>query len=184
MGSICGRTTRGSDNVIEECESDDQDVADNNYGIDPKAAIEAHNHLRAFHGAPPLTWDEDLATHAVMAAHACLMDGRLHHNNAAEYCEGQNIFSKTTIGKANKTGAKQAVQSWYDEIQNYDFDNPGLDAGTGHFTQVVWKGTTKVGMAKVTTQVGQTETCYIIANYSEAGNLEGEFEENVDPPQE
>jgi hypothetical protein len=38
-----------------------------------------------------------------------------------------------------------ATQAWYDEIKDYDWENPGFSMETGHFTQVVWKGTTKVG---------------------------------------
>lgn len=33
-----------------------------------------------------------------------------------------------------------ASQSWYDEIEFYDFGKPDFSSETGHFTQVIWKG--------------------------------------------
>ena len=30
----------------------------------------------------------------------------------------------------------------------YDFDNGGFSAGTGHFTQVVWKDSVKLGIGQ------------------------------------
>ena len=42
----------------------------------------------------------------------------------------------------------KATISWYNELfdPGYDFDQPGFSKGTGHFTQVVWNGSTKLGM--------------------------------------
>ena len=36
---------------------------------------------------------------------------------------------------------------WYNERNNYDFKNGLSNAYTGHFTQVIWKETTKIGCA-------------------------------------
>merc|ERR1712113_687437 len=70
----------------------------------------------------------------------------------------------------------KAVDMWYDEIKDYDFGSPGFDMKTGHFTQVVWKGTTKLGC-------GYTEG-YVACRYCDtAGNItnEGMFKANVLP---
>ena len=42
----------------------------------------------------------------------------------------------------------KATISWYNELfdPGYNFDNPGFSKGTGHFTQVVWNGSKKLGM--------------------------------------
>ena len=41
----------------------------------------------------------------------------------------------------------------------------------GHFTQVVWKETTKVGFGKVTRQNGEDIEEVVVARYSPAGNF-------------
>ena len=54
---------------------------------------------------------------------------------------------------------------------------------TGHFTQVVWKGSKRLGVGKAKgkwTYQGTTYDCeYIVARYSPGGNVAGAFPENV-----
>ena len=38
-----------------------------------------------------------------------------------------------------------ATNAWYDEAPQYDYSQPRFSGSTGHFTQLVWKETTKVG---------------------------------------
>lgn len=49
----------------------------------------------------------------------------------------------------------------------------------GHFTQVVWKDTKELGIAKATGKKGGT---YVVANYNPSGNFIGKFSENVPKP--
>merc|ERR1719334_1951282 len=64
---------------------------------------------------------------------------------------------------------------WYDEVKSYNFGYQGFSMATGHFTQVVWKETTHVGLS--------ASSCgnFIFANYFPAGNMAGSFERNVLP---
>lgn len=41
---------------------------------------------------------------------------------------------------------EEAVKAWYDEIKSYNFDKAEFTPQTGHFTQVVWKGSQKLGV--------------------------------------
>ena len=61
----------------------------------------------------------------------------------------------------------------------YHFDG-GFSSGTGHFTQVIWKESTKLGIGRVEKHVDRYGRCaFIVARYKVAGNLLGAFTENV-----
>ena len=71
------------------------------------------------------------------------------------------------------------VDLWYDEVEYYDFDDPGTSTdpskAIGHFTQVVWKGSTKLGCGVASCPSGQVVVC----QYSAAGNYLGQYGDNV-----
>jgi len=72
---------------------------------------------------------------------------------------------------------KVATQSWYDEMKFYNYGRPGFSSQTGHFTQVIWKGSTKLGVG-----IGfssDKRKVYVVANYSPPGNYQGQFPQNV-----
>ncbi|KAG0321794.1 hypothetical protein BGZ97_010356 [Linnemannia gamsii] len=96
--------------------------------------LNAHNTLRAKHGAPALTWDTTSAKHGDNWLKAC--DFKHSHGKY-----GENLA-------AGYKDFPAAVQAWYDEVKDYDFNNPGFSGKTGHFTQVVWKSSKTLGCAK------------------------------------
>ena len=63
---------------------------------------------------------------------------------------GENLYTSSSWGSQKQTfNAKSAVQSWYDEIK--DFKYKTLTFGNfrgkavGHFTQVIWAETQRIG---------------------------------------
>jgi len=74
---------------------------------------------------------------------------------------------------------RKATQNWYDEIGQYNYTYGGFSMNTGHFTQVVWKGTKEVGFGKATSN---SNVVFVVANYFPAGNMQGQFQKNVSPP--
>ncbi len=72
------------------------------------------------------------------------------------------------------------LNAWVYEVEQYDYSNPGFTEGTGHFTQYVWKESTKVGCAWNTVECdGQA---IFMCNYNPPGNVEGQYQANVLPP--
>jgi glioma pathogenesis-related protein 2 len=101
---------------------------------------------------------------------------------------GENIYASyttestldpTTLGEA-------AVKEWYDEIKDYNYANPGFSSETGHFTQVVWKGSTKLGcgaaQGTATIEGNKYNAFYVVCQYAPAGNVQGQFPDNVLKP--
>jgi pathogenesis-related protein 1 len=135
------------------------------------AVLDAHNRARAEHCAPPLEWSEELAGAA--AAWGQELAGRgcpLAHSQGGL---GENLFAAT----AGSRGPDHVVQAWLSERDAFDFERGGFSMETGHFTQVVWKGTERVGCA--------TRECdgldLWICNYDPPGNIRGGYRENVSP---
>lgn len=67
----------------------------------------------------------------------------------------------------------------YEEVKDYNFRRGGWQGGTGHFTQVVWKGTKELGMARAKTSDGGST--YVVGRYRPAGNVINFMEDNVFP---
>ena len=55
----------------------------------------------------------------------------------------------------------------------------GFTGGTGHFTQVVWKESTTLGIGKATAKSNGMYCTYVVGRYKKAGNFMGKFKENV-----
>ena len=143
-----------------------------------ESALKKHNEYRALHKAEPLIISEDLNKIAQKyAEHIASINTMVHSKNKYNGDSlGENIYwcSGMLINGADMT------TSWYDEISDYRFNNPGFQSGTGHFTQVVWKGSKQVGFGYAQASDGGY---YGVANYYPAGNINTPqyFRENVIP---
>ena len=78
------------------------------------------------------------------------------------------------------SAATQATKMWYDEVKDYDYNNPGFTMKTGHFTQVVWKNSKKLGVGVYRDRANKR--VYVCALYSPPGNYQGQFPDNVKQP--
>merc|ERR550534_329113 len=73
----------------------------------------------------------------------------------------------------------RATYMWYNECVDPGYTyGPKKSPGTGHFTQVVWRGSTHVGAARI--KAGMES--YVVANYIPAGNFVGRYKANVPKP--
>ena len=119
-----------------------------------EAALEEHNRLRALHeDTEPLELCADLCEEAqvriwmlasffknvLLKAYAELLMGEDRFDHADDLDGvGENLACATGMSETVVEEAVRATKSWYDELEDpgYDYENPGFNGGTGHFTQV------------------------------------------------
>ncbi|XP_064535158.1 Golgi-associated plant pathogenesis-related protein 1 isoform X1 [Drosophila montana] len=151
--------------------------AQQGYGYDSQESFEqevlkAHNAHRAQHNAPPLELDGSLNKLATNWAQHLLANNRMEHRQNSGY--GENIY----MASGGNLGGADAVDSWYNEINDYNWRSPSFQMNTGHFTQVVWKSSKRLGVGFAR----RGNTIYVVCNYDPPGNYNNMYRENVSPP--
>lgn len=135
--------------------------------------METHNQYRVMHGAVPLNWSPGLANAAQAWAEKIAREGSLSHASREDrYYKGENVCRMSSHFTVD-----DALRIWYSEKGNYDYDKPGFDLSTGHFTQVVWRDTREVGVGMAKSPDGKLT--YMVARYNPPGNILNRFKENV-----
>ena len=134
-----------------------------------KGMTEAHNVIRRAHGIDAeLVWDEDLAEVSLewLQHLADNNDCRMEHNWDSPL--GENLMWATYY-----MDAESVVNGWASEEAFYDYDSNSCQPGEmcGHYTQIVWKSTERVGCAMITCK-GDTEYMWM-CNYDPPGNMVG-----------
>jgi pathogenesis-related protein 1 len=127
----------------------------------------AHNDVRAAVGVAALEWSNDLAAHAQTWANRIAASGcQLEHRTDDPY--GENLFWAS--GGA-KTPA-QVVGLWASEQASYDHASNRCARGQvcGHYTQIVWRATKRVGCGRASCGNGEVWVC----NYDPPGNFTGQ----------
>lgn len=129
----------------------------------------AHNVYRARHGVPPVFWSDIVAASAQSYAETCPSG-----HSASGY--GENL-----AWASYDMGVLSVVKMWYEEESRYDYESPGFKSGTGHFTQIIWKGSTEIGCASVVA-CGSGHSLKAntwVCQYNPPGNYRRQFSENV-----
>ena len=161
-------TVNANNNVVPENKNpNDSFISD---------ALARHNLLRKNHNADALQHNPELSQVAQKYAEYLASIDTMKHSN----CDwnGQRIGENLAMMMGAPLTGDVTTNLWYDEIKDYDFTNGGFSMTTGHFTQVVWKGTTDVGFGQAQSSKG---TYYAVGNYYPPGNVEGQFDANVLP---
>lgn len=130
---------------------------------------EAHNEVRRPLGVPDLAYDVELAD--VAAAWAVHLDEdeacSLVHDWDSPY--GENLFWSS--GRAT---VQDAVDGWADEVAFYDYESNTCEEGQmcGHYTQLVWSTTERVGCAVHSCSGNRGDILMCV--YEPAGNWVGQ----------
>lgn len=134
-----------------------------------------HNWYRKRHGSPKMVLVDRLNKCADAYAYKLACQRRLVHTSGLDYNE--NLFMSYDTSASKKDLVRQACKMWYDEIKLYSFSNPGFSMQTGHFTAMVWKGSTQLGIG-----CWAANGCVVVvACYKPHANFQGQFRTNVLP---
>jgi pathogenesis-related protein 1 len=102
--------------------------------------LAAHNAIRAKAKLPPLQWSSELAAYSKRWANTLQAKNLSIHNSSSPY--GENIF----VTGAGATPSI-VVGGWASESRNYDYRTNSCSGDCGHYTQIVWRDTRRVGCA-------------------------------------
>lgn len=138
-----------------------------------KEALDIHNEYRCKHHVPKLILSKKLCDYAKEWALILVKDEKLSHRDSRY---GENIFSMWSSGRVT---AKDACEKWYEEGKDYNYSVEPRNLKSGNFTQMIWKSSKEVGFAMIR---GKSGRVVIVANYHPAGNISGQFIENVLKP--
>jgi len=146
------------------------------------AILQLHDQARSEVGSPPplapLTWDSSLADAAQGWANTIGPVGRLCHIGSGASGQGENLAAYTS------GSVTTGVQGWYDEKPLYESNpepiNSSAPDGTnyhvwGHYTQMVWQNTQRIGCGKAPYARSPGSWTVLVCRYSPPGNVNGQF---------
>ncbi len=146
------------------------------------AIVEKVNCYRNYHQAPDVSWDNAVATSAQNWANYLATNNRFTHSGSNF---GENLFSMSSMSLPSEQTVviDRAIDSWYSEEENYDYSHPGFSMTTGHFTQLVWISTRKIGVGYAINQASPMKKAIVVMQYDPAGNMNtpSMFSQNVKP---
>jgi len=149
--------------------------------FDIAAIVTAHNKWRSDAGVKEkLSYSPELAASAQVWAHKLKQGNQCKMQHSAADGYGENLYWASAVNwsdgskELQKVTPKQVVDSWGSEKADYNYANNSCAAGKmcGHYTQVVWRGTQKVGCALAVCE--DTRQQVWVCQYQPAGNWVGE----------
>ncbi|XP_069629468.1 GLIPR1-like protein 2 [Haliaeetus albicilla] len=149
-----------------------------------EACVHVHNELRACigfmwqvqpaaSGMRYMTWDAALARTARAWANKCIFEHNVYlsqkhqcHPNFTSI--GENIW----VGSHQAFHVADAIKSWYNEVRFYIFAVQKCSKVCGHYIQVVWDNSYKIGCAVTLCRevAGIRNAVNFVCNYSPGGN--------------
>ncbi|SEM47687.1 Cysteine-rich secretory protein family protein [Sphingomonas gellani] len=138
-----------------------------------QALLAAHNRARQEVGVQPLSWDDRLAAHALSYAQALARTGRFEHavQSVGPDQEGENLWT----GTHDAYGYDEMINYWSGERAQYvnaavpAISRAGNWHATAHYSQIVWRGSSRVGCAVASNRTDD----FLVCRYWPAGNVVG-----------
>ncbi|MCA9508073.1 MAG: hypothetical protein KC505_06620 [Myxococcales bacterium] len=174
--------------VVKEYESKDirkvklepKDIAPNEIEL---RFLAIHNSVRSRYGLKNLVWDKNIASYAQEWAnflrdnYNCKSQHRTWLNRRDGKKYGENlayIEFKPSFAHGYFAGSPEwATLGWSDECKDYTYANNQCAPGEkcGHFTQVVWKDTQKLGCGVAVCRDALEQKEIWVCNYDPSGNI-------------
>nr|WP_298896328.1 CAP domain-containing protein [uncultured Altererythrobacter sp.] len=133
-----------------------------------------HNAERRALGIPEMQLDDDLNDQAQAYAEEMARTGNFAHSSSSSRPnQGENLWA----GTASRFEYDAMVGGWIGEKQYYIHDrfpyvsNTGNWQDVGHYTQIIWRDTTRLGCGLATG--GGWD--YLVCRYSPPGNIVGQY---------
>jgi len=138
----------------------------------PARILAVHNAARAQAGVAPLAWDPALGDAAAQyAVQLALTNSFQHSNRRARPGIGENLW----MGTRGAFSYDAMVGRWASERRDFvpgvfpAVSRSGNWERVGHYTQMVWPTTTRVGCAVAS----NASNDFLVCRYSPAGNIDG-----------
>ena len=138
----------------------------------PARIVAAHNAQRAAAGMPPLAWDPSLAEGAAVYAQQMAASGLFAHSDRSKRRgTGENLW----MGSRGAFSFEAMVGGWTAEKRYFvpgifpNNSRSGDWADVGHYTQMIWPATQRIGCAIAS----NARADYLVCRYSPAGNIDG-----------
>lgn len=137
------------------------------------AVLSVHNRARAAFGSAPLQYDERLAADAMIYAKALARTGRFAHDPqlGRRPKQGENLW----MGTRNAYRYERMIQLMVDERADYvpgifpNVSRHGRWWEVGHYTQIIWPTTKRVGCAVTANRTDD----FLVCRYTPTGNVVG-----------
>ncbi|CEF68252.1 CAP domain-containing protein [Strongyloides ratti] len=166
-------------------------VPETNFDVEKfkRVFVIKHNLIRIKHHVQSLGISKELENEAQRYADklASINNGLRHDRNNIHH--GENLYYGTFRELPKEEDLSESIlDKFYTEIKYYNYKsfNPQDHHKYGHFTQMIWKSTTEIGVgvefAKKYIHKGLTKTrIYVVVRYNPEGNIlsEKEFRKNV-----
>lgn len=136
-----------------------------------QSALDLHNRARAEVGVAPLRWSSELEAAALSQAERLARAHRLYHDKGAGSGMGENLWAGTSGAYRvdDMLGLMLGEARYYRPGRFPNVSRTGRWNDVGHYTQMIWPTTQRVGCAVATD--GTEE--YMVCRYTPSGNVVG-----------
>ena len=136
--------------------------------------LKLHNEFRDNYNLPLLSKNEELNDMASKYAES-LVENKGKFINTSNIYNGQLVGENIIISESKK--AEDVFNMITKEKNSYDYKKNKFSKLAGHFTQMIWKETTDIGIGFMEDK--ENKKYYSVILYYPTGNCLGQFKKNV-----